>query len=533
MTSLRGHVLDYEFVGSSYKTWRIETTLDLFDIPITRPVKSDCTAIVNNLHNLSRQADVLFIWTDCDREGEAIGGDVVKLCQEVNPHIEVWRAHFSDMQPTAIHRAAQNHGTMDTLQIHAVHTRSELDFRIGAAFTRLQTLKLQRFFSDKGPVISFGSCQFPTLGFVVDRYLQIEKFVPEEFWKIALSYSQNNPSTKTPLITQFTWRRDHLFEKWACFILYEKCVQAKLAKVTKVKSKQASKWKPLPLTTVELQKVGCRMLRMSGTAVMAAAEELYRAGLISYPRTETDQYSDTFDFMPLIERQTFDSSWGQYAALLRDGEFERPRNGKNNDKAHPPIHPVAYNGSLTGNAARVYEFIARRFLGSCWKNAIGMETNVEVEMGGELFDAKGLVILERNYLEVYTYDKWSGNEIPDFQTGQEFIPHSLEMKSGMTTAPNLLTEADLIGLMESNEIGTDATIAEHIQKILDRNYTFKNGQYFTPSTLGISLVMGYDEIGFETSLSKPFLRREVDILLMMVFKEFTYRIPFLHFFLFF
>jgi DNA topoisomerase-3 len=138
-------------------------------------------------------------------------------------------------------------------------------------------------------------------------------------------------------------------------------------------------------------------------------------------------------------------------------------------------------------------------------------------MGGELFDAKGLVVLERNYLEVYTYDKWNGHYIPEFHEGDVFVPTEINMVEGTTTAPNLLTEPDLIGLMEKNEIGTDATIAEHIQKIIDREYVFKRGRHFRPSTLGIALVMGYDDIGFESSLSQPFLRRQVNSIELFFF----------------
>jgi DNA topoisomerase-3 len=85
------------------------------------------------------------------------------------------------------------------------------------------------------------------------------------------------------------------------------------------------------------------------------------------------------------------------------------------------------------------------------------------------------------------------------------------MLEGQTTPPQLLKEPDLIGMMEKNEIGTDATIAEHIQKILDRHYVYKENQYFKPLTLGIALIKGYDQIGLETSLSKPFLRRQVKL----------------------
>jgi DNA topoisomerase-3 len=194
---------------------------------------------------------------------------------------------------------------------------------------------------------------------------------------------------------------------------------------------------------------------------------------------------------------------------LLNGGFETPRSGRNNDKAHPPIHPTGAGGNLTGNERRVYEFIARSFLAACSKDAKGSETVVDIDIAEEMFDTKGLVVLERNYLDIYTYDKWSASQIPNFQQNQTFIPSVLDMTESTTSAPEMLTEVDLIGLMEKNEIGTDATIHEHIKKILDREYVFKQRQYFHPSPTGIALVLGYDEIGFDLSLTKPFLRREV------------------------
>ena len=94
------------------------------------------------------------------------------------------------------------------------------------------------------------------------------------------------------------------------------------------------------------------------------------------------------------------------------------------------------------------------------------------------------------------------------------------MRDGHTTAPNLLTEADLVALMDRNGIGTDATIAEHIHKIIEREYVFKQREgrteYLVPSTLGIALVKGYDQIGFDQSLSKPHLRRETERRMAMI-----------------
>ena len=144
------------------------------------------------------------------------------------------------------------------------------------------------------------------------------------------------------------------------------------------------------------------------------------------------------------------------------------------------------------------------------------------------------MILERNYLDVYPYDKWAGKHLPNFEEGAVFMPSVCELRDGQTTAPSYLTEADLVGLMDKNGIGTlcssgkpldlrlnisppflgtDATIAQHIQTIVDREYVMERMEgrtkYLVPSTLGIGLIKGYDRIGFEKNLSKPQLRREV------------------------
>jgi DNA topoisomerase-3 len=84
------------------------------------------------------------------------------------------------------------------------------------------------------------------------------------------------------------------------------------------------------------------------------------------------------------------------------------------------------------------------------------------------------------------------------------------MSTGKTSAPSLLTEADLIATMDRNGIGTDATIAEHIKKILERNYVIKERNFFLPTSLGLALVEGYDNIGFNKSLAKPQLRKEME-----------------------
>lgn len=204
-------------------------------------------------------------------------------------------------------------------------------------------------------------------------------------------------------------------------------------------------------------------------------------------------------------------------------------------------------GSLGDEERRVYEFVVRRFLACCSDDAKGESTTVEIEYGEEVFFASGLLVLQKNYLLVYPYDKWeSSQQLPPFTMGETFEPTEANMTDGETSPPGYLTEPELISLMDANGIGTDATMAEHIAKIKEREYVMTQSrgggraepasrgsrgnrggrggrgggsagggggsvQQFIPTTLGVALIEGYDSIGLDTSLGKPFLRKEMEI----------------------
>ena len=145
-----------------------------------------------------------------------------------------------------IHNAAQRPVELDQSQADAVEARIILDLRLGAAFTRMQTLALQNRFTQlkeaSGP-ISYGPCQFPTLGFVVSRYEQVQAFTPETFSYIYLSYAPPGPSNSgVDKEVQFKWKRGHLFDFDIAAVIYEGVIEQPLAKVQSVKKKPTKKW---------------------------------------------------------------------------------------------------------------------------------------------------------------------------------------------------------------------------------------------------------------------------------------------------
>ncbi|KOC68743.1 DNA topoisomerase 3-alpha [Habropoda laboriosa] len=504
MTSVSGHLLSHEFVGI-YRTWRGCHPLSLFDAPIVKSCQEENSIkIKNTLEREVKKCNALIIWTDCDREGENIGFEIIQVCQAVKPNIPIYRAKFSEITQISVNRALQNLCEPNKAVSDAVEVRSQLDLRIGAAFTRFQTLRLQKVFPRTltDMLISYGSCQFPTLGFVVERYLAVERFKREPYWKIKVTDIRDNISVK------FRWARGRLFEKLPCEVFFDICLEQPNATVQKVLSKPKSKWRPLPLDTVELEKQGSRKLHLSAKETMRIAEKLYSQGLISYPRTETNIFPKELNLTPLVNQQVDNPAWGNFAQQLLEKGLNA-RAGKKSDEAHPPIHPTKYTNNLQGGEAKVYEFVVRHFLACLSSDAIGHETTVEIDIAGEKFITNGLQIIEKNYLHVYIYEKWSDKEIHVYQEGQIFEPTSIDMVQEETCPPTLLTEADLIGLMDKYGIGTDATHAEHIDTIKSRQYVgLTDGKYLIPGKLGIGLVMGYDNMGFQ--MSKPHLRADLE-----------------------
>ena len=510
-TSVSGHLMSLDF-APEYKSWTSVDASSLFQAKVHKFVPKNNVNIQKTLHREARKCGKLILWLDCDREGENIAMEVVNVCREKNATLEIQRARFSAIIPRDIWACMQHLDTVNTHFSDAVDARQEIDLRIGAAFTRFQTLFLQKQFGNlASKIVSYGPCQFPTLGFVVERAMEIERFVPEAYWVIHASHNYQNQQ-----IT-WKWQRERLFDEKICRMYENLCRQnSQMTTVTEIQTQPKRKWRPLPLSTVELQKLSSRKLHLSSEKTLAVAEALYQRGILSYPRTETDQFSKNMPLRDLIQSHTRDSQWGDFASkLLSEQGFQWPRQGKHDDKAHPPIHPTKYVNNLTGDEKRIYELVVRHFLACCSQDAQGAETLVTATLGGETFTTKGLVIHARNYLDVYIYDKWSTYELPNYTKGMQFEMSELACRESSTQPPSYLSESDLIVKMDNHGIGTDATIAQHIKTIQDRDYALKDeNQRFKPTSLGYALVLAYEAMGFD--LHKPRLRAQMEADLVQI-----------------
>eukprot|EP01035_Chromulina_nebulosa_P021252 gene21252-27537_t len=503
MTSVSGHMMEIEF-DSAFKMWKSCDPSALFTAPIHKSVKKESDKLQSTLERLAKTCDILLLWLDCDMEGENIAFEVIEVCTSVNPRLDIFRARFSALIKRDILRTMQNPDRPNKHFNEAVEARQEIDLRLGAIFTRFQTLRLQNKFDDlQNVLISYGPCQFPTLGFVVDADDKIRNFIPEKFWNLKCTYQFPDPDGI--INVNFTWDRGIIYDQFSCLLLYNLCFDYcdntdnnPRAVVTKVEAKPTSKYRPVPLNTIELQMRSSRFLKISSDQTMHAAESLYQQGILSYPRTETDYFKEGFDIHGILNEFRNHNNWGDYVVnLLDNNKFLWPRNGGHDDQAHPPIHPtksVTLDTIRDETEKKIYELVTRHFLACCSHDAKGNETSISicipnrvVARDGEFFHTTGLMVTERNWLDIYTYEKWYANKVPVFKTGDDFILTTFLMTEGETTAPIHISESDLIKKMDDTGIGTDATIAEHIKTIIKRDYAYKDGQRFIPTNLGYLL----------------------------------------------
>lgn len=527
VTSVSGHLFSCEFEHPyNNKNWTAFNPVNLLTSAASVSFKvsennNSGKAIQRTLEREAKKCFRLIIWTDCDREGEAIGNEIVYICRKSNPSLLVSRAKFSAVSKPEIEHAIKHLGSLDENAVQSVLARSEIDLRIGASFTRLQTTKLKLSTMSSKDILSFGPCQIPTLGLVVNRFDDRNKFETERFWTIELKIRN----------VSFKWERDRLFDFFVASAIFEEVNLSRSRKEIKVervvKGVEKRKPKPIPLNTVALQIAASKYLNLSSMQTMNIAEKLYQKGFISYPRTETTQFPkdksiDPIEHTKAIFQQFMNTgnsinhtwSWIPYIQTNLHN-FVAPRDTGVTDNAHPPIYPlkIIEKSKLNDTEKKLYNFICTHHLATISLDAIFEESRVTVTTGQEWFHATSQIVKQKNFLEVYsdTFSKIGTNlNITSFTEGEFFQKLSeldLKISASMTKPPNLLTEADLIKKMEMNGIGTDATIQQHIHTVQQRGYVTKiNKKFFVPTVLGCALIQGYKTVDTNaaiTSVSEP------------------------------
>jgi len=484
---LKGHLMDFDF-EAELNDWGSVDPKDLFKASPIRVFREESLRYVEALRELGRRAEEVVLALDADVEGEGIAFEVMDVVRAVNPHAEFKRAWFSSLDKEELLEAFRNLREPNKRWADKCFARSIIDLTVGASFTRLLTLKVREVEPSalpKGHFISYGPCQSPTLYFVVKRAIERERFQSQRFYRVVAKLKISDR------ILEVEHVKGGFDSKEEAELVRARAGKVAVAEVEDMKVAKTKREPPKPLDTVELESLASKHLNIRAKRALDIAEELYRRGLISYPRTETQVYPPSAH--DRLKAFVGHPEFGGYVKwLLTIGA--KPTSGLKDDKAHPPIHPIRaatkeeVERVLGRDGWRLYELVVRHFIATFSPPAQLESKRYVFDVGGERFAFTTLEVVDEGFFAVYRYDY--PREVPHLpvSVGDKVQVLSVEVKEGQTEPPPYLSESELLKLMEKWGIGTDATMQDHIQTNVDRGYMYIEAKRCIPTELGKRLI---------------------------------------------
>ncbi|MDW7978591.1 MAG: type IA DNA topoisomerase [Candidatus Caldarchaeum sp.] len=475
VASVRGHLMEAD-LPEGYE-WGLKNPLEIMRLRTVVDRVSD-TKTFENLVKLFNDGGVLVVATDNDSEGELIGYEVLKVYRRIHGEdAGCMRMRFNSLDRRELFASWRNlEKDLNWRWVEKARFRQVFDLITGAAFTRLLTESTRK--KARVRLISWGSCQTPTLNFVVEREKEIMAFKPRKYWTVKAVLETENGQTFTAS-SQIFWDNG-LAER-----LHQEVQGLDKAVVSEYAEAEKAVQRPLPMRTDDVLRDLNRITGVSASRLLSVMEELYSEGYMSYPRTDTNRYKPSFDFE--ASRRVVEES-----GLLREaapkGFGPNPRNGGRDDGAHPPIYPTAvYKGGDL--RMRVWEYVARRFYANAYaEDATQLSQQAVISLGPLELKAEGSSVVKQGFYAYFSYFKPSDKPIPRLVKNQQLKVVKTGLVEDETKPPPRLTEAELLRLMERHGIGTDATRATYPQLIVDRNYAWKRGRQLQPTPLGMRLI---------------------------------------------
>ncbi|AGL03174.1 DNA topoisomerase III [Desulfoscipio gibsoniae] len=462
--------------------------------------------IVKQLVNRS-DVGQLVCATDAGREGELIFRYIYRLTGCKKPFMRLW---LSETTPAAVQRgfAELKPGEQFNNLAAAAEARSQADWLIGINATRSFTVK-------HNTLLSIGRVQTPTLALIVNREREIKNFVPEPYWELYAEFTKSNGQAYTGRWFNGEQNRFHALQA-------AQAVQARVnnqpAHVLEVEEKEVAELPPLLFNLNDLQKEANKKYGLAAARTLELAQSLYETRkLLTYPRTDSRH----------LTRELAKTIPGRLSALASVTEYEPYNNvtakaantlgkryvddGKVSDHTAlipTDIKPVLSN--LPPDERKIYDLVARRFLAIFFPPARYKQTKVITETAGETFLTTGRVELDKGWKTVYESVKNDPDEgedsgvIPELARGETVQTTKTEIREKETKPPKRYTEASLLAVMEGagrlvedrelkaamkgHGLGTPATRAAIIERLLKVGYIERHKKTLVPTTKGETLI---------------------------------------------
>lgn len=423
-------------------------------------VSKDKKAVVKKLKELAKNADMVWLASDEDREGEAIAWHLAESLDLDKDKTK--RIVFHEITKAAIQRAIENPRSIDYHLVDAQQARRVLDRIVGYELSPVLWRKV------KGG-LSAGRVQSVSVRLIVEREREIQEFNPEESYRIDAEFSnEEGQSFKAKLPKNFSTKEEA-----------QKFLEANLNanfKVSDLEKKPAKKSPAAPFTTSTLQQEASRKLGFSVSRTMSNAQRLYEAGLITYMRTDSVNLSD-------------EAKKGAQAEIEKafGAKYSKPRDYKGKSKgaqeAHEAIRPTDFSqqtANVERDQSRLYDLIWKRAIASQMSEADLERTNVKISASShnELFSANGEVIKFDGFLKVYLEgtddeDTEQDGMLPTLKVNENLLNKYISATERYTRPPARYTEASLVKKLEELGIGRPSTYAPTISTIQNRNYVEK------------------------------------------------------------
>ena len=423
-------------------------------------VSKDKKTIVKSLKDLAKKADMVWLASDEDREGEAIAWH---LSESLNlDKTKTKRIVFHEITKSAIEKAVQNPRSIDYDLVDAQQARRVLDRIVGYELSPVLWRKV------KGG-LSAGRVQSVSVRLIVEREREIKNFTPKATFRVdAVFKTEKGQAFKAKLPKVFDTKEDAL-------IFLKKNTNATY-KVSSLDKKPAKKSPAPPFTTSTLQQEASRKLYFSVSKTMNMAQRLYEAGLITYMRTDSVNLSDEARNSASKE---INSAFGE--------DYSSPRNFRGKSKgaqeAHEAIRPTNFalhSVDVDRDQARLYELIWKRAIASQMSDAKLERTNIKISCNqhDDLFSANGEVITFDGFLKVYiegTDEEGveQDGRLPSMQLNEDLKNQIITATERFSRPPYRYTEASLVKKLEELGIGRPSTYAPTISTIQNRNYVEK------------------------------------------------------------
>ncbi|WP_374175036.1 type I DNA topoisomerase [Flavobacterium tructae] len=423
-------------------------------------VSSDKKALVSKLKTLSKNADMVWLASDEDREGEAISWH---LAEELKLDTKkTKRIVFHEITKTAILKAIDNPREIDYNLVNAQQARRVLDRLVGYELSPVLWRKI------KGG-LSAGRVQSVSVRLIVEREREIQNFNAVATYSIVAEFvNEAGKAFKAKLPKNFNTKKE-------AEDFLNKNIGSQY-QVADLETKPTKKSPTAPFTTSTLQQEAARKLYLPVGITMQLAQRLYEAGLITYMRTDSVNLSA--EAMSAAEAEII-KSYGK--------EFSKPRTFTNKNKgaqeAHEAIRPTdmsRHTVNIDRDQARLYDLIWKRTLASQMSDAQLERTNVKIEANNhdEIFTASGEVLLFEGFLKVYLEGHDDDEEeqegmLPALKVNEKLANNYITATERYSRPPARYTEASLVKKLEELGIGRPSTYAPTISTIINRNYVEK------------------------------------------------------------